>query len=72
VKCEPRPYLSRFSRQSRPSLLSQTSAIAAEAFMVGDGVIVAPPVVLSDVLKFDMLVDHGIKVSDCRLVTECL
>ena len=27
------------SRQFRPSRLSQTSAIAAEAFMVGDGVI---------------------------------
>jgi len=64
VTCEPCSYQSRYSRQSRPSRLSQTSAIAAEEFMVGDGVIVIPPVVLSDVLELDMLVDHGIKVSD--------
>ena len=31
-----------------------------------------PPVALSDVLELDMLVDHGIKVSDRSFVTECL
>ena len=33
VTCEPCPYPSRFSRQSRLSRLSQGSAIAAEVFM---------------------------------------
>ena len=32
-RAEPCPYLSRFSRQSRPSRLSQASAITAEALM---------------------------------------
>ena len=67
------PRTSNFvSRQSRPARLSQTSATAAEAFMIGDGANVIPSVALSDVLELDMLVDHGIKVSDCCFVTECL
>jgi hypothetical protein len=37
VTCEPCPYLSRFSRQSCPSRLSQTSGIAAEALMNNAG-----------------------------------
>jgi hypothetical protein len=37
VTCEPCPYQSRFSRQSRPSRLSQASAIEAEVFMNNAG-----------------------------------
>ena len=37
VTCEPGPCHSRFSRQSRPSHLSQASAITAEVFMNNAG-----------------------------------